>query len=181
VSTGSVDPAPPSTEPPLLEPGRKADGTFAPGHTFGKPYEFQKGGDPANGGGVKRALSVRQLEEKARGRCESVFLVWETILLDAKKADRDRIRAGELLAAYGMGRPRQAITVSGEEGKPPVQLDAVSALLERMIAVGAAAVPGSSSTAPPITVEGRLLEASPTPAAAEPRDQAVADEARTSR
>lgn len=121
---------------------------------------------------MKRALTVRQLEEKARGRCESVFLVWETILLDAKKADRDRIRAGELLAAYGMGRPRQAITVSGEEGKPPVQIDGVTALLERMIAVGAAAVPSSAAPAA-ITVEARLLEASPTDG---PREQTPADD-----
>jgi len=171
VSTAPVDPS--QVEPgrlPVPDEEKGGPHRFAPGTEIGKETRYRKGESGNPSGRPKDILSVRDVEAKALKKMDSVLLVWELILLDGKAQHKDRIRAGECIANYGCGRPRQSIQVSGEEGKPPIQVDAITGLLERMLQLGPAALANAPSS-PVIDVE-----AVPVPAAAGPADQTPADD-----
>ncbi len=121
---------------------------FEPGTNIGASTRFQKG-QSGHAEGRPKGKKVAELEGDARDFCDTVFVVLKGIVLETEATRRDRIRAGELILAYGMGKPRQAITVSGEEGKPPVLVDSVTSVLERLIAAGGAGAVGGMLALPP--------------------------------
>lgn len=133
-------PAPPEGfAEPQAPPGPPPAIPFVPGNTIGTATRFQPG-KSGNSAGRPKGKKVVELEDKCREYSDTMIDVWTVIALDAKASHRDRIRAAEMVVAYGMGKPRQAITVSGEEGKPPVLVDSVTQMLERIIKVGAGAL-----------------------------------------
>ena len=85
------------------------------------------GGQPGNAGGVGRPPSA--LRERLRGSLDERVVVLEQIADDESAAHRDRIRAVDTLAKYGLGQIRE-VTVEHVRERLRLTLELVRAELD---------------------------------------------------
>jgi hypothetical protein len=88
--------------------------------------------------GGRPKMTSWDLQELCRGESDTMVKVLKSIAL---RRGREAVKAASTILAYGHGLPRQSISFSGEEGKPPILLDSVSEQLDRIIAKGPSGVP----------------------------------------
>jgi hypothetical protein len=92
----------------------------------GRPFVKGQSGNP--GGRPKRA----EFEKKARKAVdEKVVDAW---IDEVEKRGEDWMRASELLAAYGYGKPPATVEVTGEDGGP-IEHEVALTADERLVAL----------------------------------------------
>ena len=82
------------------------------------PFEKGKSGNP--GGRPKEVAEVRELAKK-----HGSAAIERLVELMASDNERTAVAACEAVLNRGYGRPAQSMTLTGDEDKPPVQLEGV--------------------------------------------------------
>ena len=81
---------------------------------------FEKGKSGNPGGRPKEVAEVRELAKK-----HGPEAIAKLVELMGSENERTAVAACEAILNRGYGRPAQSVTLGGEEGGPPVQLDGV--------------------------------------------------------
>ena len=79
----------------------------------GKPFQPGQSGNPGG-----RPKKINELVDKCQdltGECADVLA---NILKDEKERTTDRIKAAEIILAYGWGKPKQQTELTGKDGGP---------------------------------------------------------------
>ena len=82
------------------------------------PFEKGKSGNP--GGRPKETAAVRELAKSHGAKA-----IERLVELMASENERTAVAACEAILNRGYGRPAQALTLSGDEDRPAVQLEGV--------------------------------------------------------
>ncbi len=86
------------------------------------PFEKGKSGNP--GGRPKEIAEVRELAKK-----HGPAAIKRLVKLMASENERTAVAACEAVLNRGYGRPPQSVTLAGEEGGPPVQVEGIVKLV----------------------------------------------------
>lgn len=69
-----------------------------------------------------RPKKIKELTVRCRNMTEDILNVLHSILMDKEHRGGDRIRAGELILAYGYGKPQQTVTLDDQTERKQVSI-----------------------------------------------------------
>lgn len=99
----------------------------------GKGRPFQKG----HPGGPGRPKIIAELRDRClRAVNDKVIAAWES---EVDAMGDDWVKASELLAAYGLGKPSQAVELTGKDGGPIETRKVTELTRDELMAIAAGA------------------------------------------